>query len=52
MTTLVNNENEIEKIPEEKIEEKGKKKEEWKGTGKIDYKEDFFGKKCSLTVSG
>ena len=51
VTTLVKDD-EIKSLPEQKIEEKDKPKDQWKGTGKIDYKDDFFGQKCSLTVSG
>lgn len=44
VTTLIDREDRVDSIPEEKEGEKG--------TGKIDYSKDFFGKRSSLTVSG
>lgn len=52
VTTLIDKEDHLSSLPEKKIEVKDKPEDQWEKTGKIDYKDDFFGKKCSLTVSG
>lgn len=52
VTTLVDNDDTVSKIPKKKIEDKTKPEKEWESEDKIDYKTDFFGKKTNLTVSG
>lgn len=52
VTTLIGQEDKISDLPEKVIEDKNKPEQEWEKTGKIDYKNDFFGKKANLTVSG